>query len=60
MAEQFMQELACSGCGREAHITWEGAGAAKRVVNLSDSLQLHPGNPPTVTCADCGTEQTAL
>jgi hypothetical protein len=60
MAEQFMQELVCSGCGREAHITWEGAGAAKRVVNLSESLEQHPGNPPTFTCTDCGTVQAAL
>ncbi|HEY5082938.1 MAG TPA: hypothetical protein VII48_00330 [Rhizomicrobium sp.] len=60
MADQFMQELVCSVCGREAHITWEGAGAAKRVVNMSESLEQHPGTPPTFTCTDCGTVQAAL
>jgi hypothetical protein len=59
MADQFMQELVCSGCGHTGHITWEGAGAAKRVVNMSESLDLHPGNPPTVTCTECGTVQAA-
>jgi len=30
------------------------------VVNMSESLELHPGTPPTFTCTDCGTEQAPL
>jgi hypothetical protein len=57
---QFMKELLCSGCGRTAHITWEWAGDAKRVINKSESLEQHPGAPPTFTCIDCGTAQSSI
>jgi hypothetical protein len=62
MAEhtQYMNELTCAGCGKTGHITWEGAGAQKRVVNMSDNLKQQPGTPPTFTCIACGTMQRTL
>ena len=62
MAEhtQYMNELTCAGCGRTGHITWEGTGEHKRVVNLSESLEQQPGTPRIFTCVDCGTVQNTL
>ena len=57
---QFMNEIVCSGCGTTGHITWDGTGEASRVVEMSESLTMHPGTPPTFTCANCGTVQAAL
>ena len=57
---QFMNEIVCSGCGTTGHITWDGTGEARRVVEMSDSLTLHPGTPPIFTCANCGTVQGSL
>ena len=54
---QFMTEIACDGCGRSAHITWDGTGADKQVVNMSETLEQKPGEPPTFACRDCGTIQ---
>jgi hypothetical protein len=60
MADRYLSELVCKGCGRTAHITWEGRGTERRVVEVSDSITLHLANPPTFTCADCGTTQTPI
>ncbi len=57
---QYMNELVCGGCGRTAHITWAGTGDARRVVEMSESLKIHPGTPPTFTCVECGTVQASL
>lgn len=59
-ATQYMSELVCNGCGHTGHITWEGLGAAKRVVNMSDFLQQMPGEPPVFKCLKCDTEQTPV
>jgi hypothetical protein len=50
MADQFMSELVCSGCGRTAHITWEGTGVARRPVEVSENIRHLPGPPPTFSC----------
>ena len=57
---QFMNELVCSNCGSTGHITWDGTGESRRVIEMSDSLEMHPGTPPTFTCANCGTEQPSI
>ena len=57
---QFMNEIVCSGCGTTGHITWDGTGDTKKVIEMSDSLEMLPGDPPTFTCANCGTVQSAL
>jgi hypothetical protein len=55
-----MNEIVCSGCGSTAHIVWDGTGEARRVIEMSESLTMHPGAPPTFSCANCGMAQTAL
>jgi len=57
---QFMNEIVCSGCGTTGHITWDGTGETSRVIEMSESLTMHPGNPPSFTCANCGTLQSVL
>ena len=57
---QFMNEIVCGGCGTTGHITWDGTGESRRVIEMSESLQLHPGTPPTFTCANCGAEQSSI
>jgi hypothetical protein len=57
VVSKFVSELACPGCGRAAHVTWEGIGVAKRAVQWSGTLKQHPGNPPTFSCKECGTTQ---
>ncbi|HEX4118339.1 MAG TPA: hypothetical protein VHX99_06020 [Rhizomicrobium sp.] len=57
---QFMNEIVCSDCGSTAHITWDGTGETKRVIEMSDCLKLHPGTPPTFTCANCGAVQASI
>jgi len=54
---QFITEIACDGCGRSAHITWDGTGAGKQVVDMSETLERQPGELPTFTCRECGTLQ---
>ena len=54
---QFMTETACDGCGRSGHITWDGTGPAKQVVNMSENLEQHPGETITFSCRECGTIQ---
>jgi hypothetical protein len=53
----FLSEVVCPGCGRTAHVTWEGVGVAKSAVEWSKTLRRHPGDPPTFTCTECGTAQ---
>jgi hypothetical protein len=57
---QFMNEIVCSSCGSTGHITWDGTGDTRRAIEMSESLELHPGTPPTVTCANCGAVQADL
>ena len=57
---QFMNEIVCSSCGTTGHITWDGTGDNRRAIEKSDSLELFPGTPPTVTCANCGAVQTSI
>jgi ribosomal protein S27AE len=57
---QFMKELVCGACGHTAHITWEGEGEARRVVNMSDGIRLHAASPPRFTCAHCGAVQAQI
>ena len=57
MPNQYLSELVCRECGRTGHITWEGTGTAKRVVEVSESVKHDLGPPPVFTCADCGTSQ---
>jgi hypothetical protein len=57
VAEQYMSELVCKGCGHTAHITWEGTGDAKRPVNMSTLIKENPGPPPTFTFLKCGTAE---
>ena len=44
---QFMNEIVCAGCGTTGHITWDGTGETKRVIEKSDNLERLPGDPPT-------------
>ena len=55
----IFDRIACDGCGRTAHITWDGTGAAKQVVNMSETLERKAGDPRTFTCRECGTVQKA-
>jgi hypothetical protein len=59
MAE-FMSELVCAGCAQTGHITWDGNGPDRRVVSMSDTIQEHPGDPPSFTCLKCGTTQVLI
>jgi hypothetical protein len=56
MAE-FMHEMVCPGCGRTAHITWDGTGPDRRILNISECLKRIAEVPPTFECADCGARQ---
>jgi hypothetical protein len=56
MAE-YMTEMTCPGCGRTAHITWDGTGPDRRIVNISESLEEIPGKPHSFLCRDCDTAQ---
>ena len=57
---QFMNEIVCANCGTTGHITWDGTGDNRRAIEKSESLTLYPGSPPTVTCANCGAEQSSI
>ena len=57
---QFMNEIVCSSCGTTGHIIWDGTGDSRRAIEKSDSLELHPGTPPTITCGNCGAVQTSI
>lgn len=57
---QFMNELVCSGCGTTGHVVWDGTGEARRVIEMSDSLTMHPGTPPSFACANCGAVQALI
>ena len=60
MADQYLSELVCSGCGHTGHVTWEGTGDGKRAVNMSAFLELIPGHPPTFRCLKCDTSQMLI
>ena len=55
-----MNEIVCSSCGTTGHIIWDGTGDSRRAIEKSDSLELHPGTPPTITCGNCGAVQTSI
>jgi hypothetical protein len=39
---------------------WDGTGDTRHVIEMSDCLTMHPGTPPTFSCANCGTAQTSI
>ena len=57
---QFMNELVCSGCGTTGRVVWDGTGETRRVIEMSDSLTMHPGTPPVFSCANCGMAQASI
>jgi len=56
MAEnpQYLSECVCGNCGHTGHVTWEGEGRHKRIVEKTEIADSAPGGLQGFACAHCG------
>jgi hypothetical protein len=52
-----MSELICSGCEQTSHVTWDGTGSDRKVINLSENLRMQSEPSLSFYCVKCGTRQ---
>lgn len=57
---QYLSEFVCGNCARTGHVTWEGEGAAKRIVEQTEIIRERSDNKTSFECAHCGTALGAI
>lgn len=59
-APQYLSEFVCGSCGHTGHVTWEGEGTGKRVVEKTEIAETTAGGVQVFSCAHCGTRLNAV
>jgi hypothetical protein len=57
---QFISEFVCGNCARTGHVTWEGEGSAKRIVERTENIQHRGDGKTSFACAHCGAALGAI
>jgi hypothetical protein len=57
---QYLSEFVCGTCARTGHVTWEGEGSARRIVEQTESIRYSAGDKTRFACAHCGTPLEAV
>ena len=51
---QYLSEFVCGNCARTGHVTWEGTGDNKRIVEKTENVKAADGEKFVFSCAHCG------
>ena len=57
---QYLSEFVCGSCARTGHVTWEGEGAVKRIVERTENIGDRDGDKTSFACAHCGAALGAI
>jgi hypothetical protein len=51
---QYISEFVCGNCARTGHVTWEGEGAGRHIVERTENIREVAGEKTSFACAHCG------
>ena len=57
---QYLSEFVCGSCSRTGHATWEGTGAARRLLESTELVEQQSGGTTVFACAHCGTTLSTI